>query len=102
MDYDVVWACGSLINSPFAFTRAEVSGVAANTPKPEGRWVELAYPMYTLEREGCMPFDRWGEKTDGRAPWMEWKDLDKVLRLLASLRFEVVLEQSSTPAISIG
>ena len=42
-------------------------------------------------REGRMPFDRWGEKTDGGAPWMEWKDLDKLLRLLAPRQFEVVL-----------
>ena len=76
--YDVVWACGSLINSPFAFTRAECQELLQHL-KPEGRWVELAYPRTRWQREGRMPFDRWGEKTDGGAPWMEWKDLDKLL-----------------------
>jgi hypothetical protein len=88
--YDVVWACGSLINSPFAFTRAECQAVLPYLT-PGGRWVELAYPRTRWEREGCMPFDSWGEKTDGGAPWMEWKDLDKLLRLLAPRRFKVVL-----------
>jgi 2-polyprenyl-3-methyl-5-hydroxy-6-metoxy-1,4-benzoquinol methylase len=88
--YDVVWACGSLINAPFAFTRAECQELLQHL-KPEGRWVELAYPRIRWQREGRMPFDRWGEKTDGGAPWMEWKDLDKLLRLLAPRRFEVVL-----------
>jgi SAM-dependent methyltransferase len=89
-EYDVVWACGSLINSPFAFTRAECQALLQHL-KPAGRWIELAYPRVRWEREGRMPFERWGEKTDGGAPWMEWKDLDKLLRLLAPRQFEVVL-----------
>ena len=89
-NYDVIWACGSLINSPFAFTRAECQALLQHL-KPGGRWVELAYPRTRWEREGCMSFERWGEKTDGGAPWMEWKDLDKLLRMLAPRRFEIVL-----------
>ena len=88
--YDVVWACGSLINSPFAFTRAECQELLQHL-KPGGRWVELGYPRTRWEREGRMPFDSWGEKTDGGAPWTEWKDLDKLLRLLAPRRFESIL-----------
>jgi hypothetical protein len=88
--YDAIWACGSLINSPFAFTRAECQELLKHL-KPGAWWIELAYPRTRWERAGCMPFDRWGEKTDGGAPWMEWKDLDKLLRLLAPRRFEGVL-----------
>lgn len=88
--YDVVWACGSLINAPFTFTRTECQRLLQHL-QPRGRWVELAYPRARWEREGRMPFDRWGEKTDGGAPWMEWKDLEKLMRLLAPRRFEVVL-----------
>ncbi len=33
-----------------------------------GRWIELAYPKSRWVRDGKMPFDRLGKKTDGGAP----------------------------------
>ena len=90
-NYDVIWACGSLINSPFDFTHAECQ-LLVERLKIGGRWIELAYPKTRWVREGCMPFESWGEKTDGGAPWMEWKDIDKVQRLLYPARFNVVLD----------
>jgi hypothetical protein len=51
--------------------------------KVGGRRIELAYPRSRSEREGCMPFDLSGEKTDGSAPWMEWHDLNKMKAYLA-------------------
>ncbi len=89
-DYDVIWACGSLINAPYEFTKAECARLVEHL-KVGGRWIELAYPKARWEREGCLPFDRWGDKTDGGAPWIEWKDLDKVRSLLEPSRFNVVL-----------
>ena len=56
-----------------------------------GRWIELAYPKARWEREGKMPFEQWGERTDGGAPWMEWYDLDKVKAMLSPAQFDVVL-----------
>jgi hypothetical protein len=56
-----------------------------------GRWLELAYPKARWEREGRMPFEKWGEKTDGGAPWMEWHDIEKVRWYLAPAKFELVL-----------
>ena len=38
-----------------------------------------------------MPGWCWGEKTDGGAPWMEWYDLEKLLRRLEPYRFDTVL-----------
>jgi SAM-dependent methyltransferase len=89
-DYDFIWACGSLINAPYEFTKAECARLVEHL-KIGGRWIELAYPRARWEREGCLPFDRWGDKTDGGAPWIEWKDLDKVRSLLEPAQFNVVL-----------
>jgi 2-polyprenyl-3-methyl-5-hydroxy-6-metoxy-1,4-benzoquinol methylase len=90
-DYDFVFCCGSLINAPLEVTRLEAQAVLKHL-KAGGRWIELAYPKSRWEREGRMPFDRWGEKTDGGAPWMEWHDLQKLEAYLAPAIFEVVLE----------
>ncbi len=90
-DYDVIYCCGSMINAPLDMTRLEAQELLKHL-KVGGRWIELAYPKSRWEREGYMPFDLWGEKTDGGAPWMEWHDLDKVKGYLAPARFEVVLE----------
>ncbi len=39
-----------------------------------------------------MPFQKWGEKTDGAGtPWVEWRDLAKVLDSLAPAEFDVIL-----------
>jgi hypothetical protein len=89
-DFDAIYCCGSMINAPFAVTRMEVQGLLAHLPVG-GRWVELGYPESRWEREGSLPFSSWGARTDGGAPWMEWKDLAKLKRLLESARFETVL-----------
>jgi SAM-dependent methyltransferase len=90
-DYDFIYCCGSMINAPLDVTRLEAQALLKHL-KVGGRWIELAYPKSRWEREGSMPFDLWGEKTDGGAPWMEWHDLDKVLGYLAPAQFEVILE----------
>jgi len=91
--YDVIWCCGSLINLPFALARRECCALLRHL-SPTGRWVELAYPRSRWERDGRLPFDAWGTKTDGGAPWMEWYDLEKMLARLAPARFRVVLQFS--------
>jgi SAM-dependent methyltransferase len=89
-DYDVIWCQGSLINAPFEIICAEAQELLRHLPVG-GRWIELAYPKARWEREGRLPFERWGEKTDGEAPWIEWYDLDKVLAMLSPAKFDVVL-----------
>ncbi len=90
-DYDVIWCQGSLINAPFDFVRAEVQALLEHLPVG-GRWIELAYPKQRWEREGRLPFEKWGEKTDGEGtPWVEWYDLEKLQAALAPARFDVVL-----------
>ncbi len=90
-DFDVIWCQGSLINAPFDFVRAEVQALLDHLPVG-GRWIELAYPRQRWEREGRLPFERWGEKTDGEGtPWVEWYDLEKLRAALAPARFDVVL-----------
>ncbi|PIP37714.1 MAG: hypothetical protein COX19_15980 [Desulfobacterales bacterium CG23_combo_of_CG06-09_8_20_14_all_51_8] len=89
-DYDVIWCQGSLINAPFDIIREEAQELLEHLPVG-GRWIELAYPKARWEREGKMPFEQWGERTDGGAPWMEWYDLDKVKAMLSPAQFDVVL-----------
>ena len=89
-DYDVIWCMGSLINSPFEVTREEVQALVQHL-KEGGHWIELGYPESRWEREGRMPFEEWGVKTDGGAPWIEWKDLPKLKTLLEPVEFETLL-----------
>lgn len=90
-DYDVVWAQGSLINAPLEAMRQECAALLRRLPVG-GRWIELAYPSQRWRREGSLPFDRWGVKTDGPGtPWVEWYDLDKLRARLAPAEFDVVL-----------
>jgi hypothetical protein len=89
--YDFIYCCGSMINAPMQVIRLEAQELLKHL-KVGGRWIELAYPKSRWVREGKMPFDRWGEKTDGGAPWMEWHDLEKVRSYLAPVEFEVVME----------
>lgn len=91
-DYDVIWCQGSMINAPFEVMREEVAVLLEHLPLG-GRWVELAYPKVRWEREGCLPFEVWGERTDGLGtPWVEWYDLRKLLQRLAPATFGVILE----------
>jgi 2-polyprenyl-3-methyl-5-hydroxy-6-metoxy-1,4-benzoquinol methylase len=90
-DYDFIYCCGSLINAPMDVIRLEARQLVKHL-SVGGRWIELAYPKARWEREGSMPFERWGEKTDGGAPWMEWRDLEKIRWCLAPAVFETVLE----------
>jgi SAM-dependent methyltransferase len=89
-DYDVIWCQGSMICMPAEIAGAEARELLKHL-KANGRWIELAYPRTRWEREGKLPFDKWGSKTDGGAPWTEWYDLDKLLRRLYPAKFDVVL-----------
>lgn len=90
-DYDAIWCQGSLINAPFDIMQAEAQELLRHLPVG-GRWIELAYPQARWERDGRLPFDRWGERTDGPGtPWVEWYDLSKLRALLEPAKFEVVL-----------
>ena len=90
-NYDAVWAQGSLINAPFKIIQEEVHEILKHL-KQNGRWIELAYPESRWKREGCMPFDKWGERTDGAGtPWVEWYDLNKMKALFNPINFDVVL-----------
>ena len=89
-DYDVIWCQGSLINAPFNVIRQEAQELLKHLPVA-GRWIELAYPKIRWERDGKLPFHRWGEKTDGGAPWIEWYDLEKIMNRLCPAKFDVVL-----------
>lgn len=89
-DYDVIWCQGSMLNAPFEVVRSEAAALLRHL-KVGGRWIELAYPRGRWMREGYVPFDKWGAKTDGGAPWIEWYSLEKMLARLEPVPFEVVL-----------
>jgi SAM-dependent methyltransferase len=88
--FDVIWCQGSLINAPFETMKNERQALLRLLPDG-GRWIELGYPKTRWEREGCLPFDQWGEKTDGGAPWIEWYNLGKLYRAFEPTKMEVVL-----------
>jgi 2-polyprenyl-3-methyl-5-hydroxy-6-metoxy-1,4-benzoquinol methylase len=89
-DYDFILACGSLVTVPVEVARREAQALLEHLP-PGGRWIEQAYPKSRWIREGRLPFHRWGARTDGGAPWTEWRDLAKLQYTLAPARFDVVL-----------
>lgn len=90
-ELDAVYCQGSLINAPYDLTRAEVQELIKHL-KNNGRFIELAYPKERWIREGSMPFELWGEKTDGKGtPYMEWYDLEKVKSLFHPTQVDIVL-----------
>jgi SAM-dependent methyltransferase len=91
-DFDVIFCCGSFINAPLEAARIEAQALLRHLPVG-GRWIELGYPKARWEREGCLPFHLWGQKTDGDAPWIEWHDLEKLDYMFAPATFDVVLSQ---------
>jgi len=93
VDYDVIMAMGSLHHAPVEVIKPETRELLRHL-KIGGRWLQLAYPKTRWAREGRLPFDRWGQVTDGNAtPWAEWYDLPKLLELLNPGRFQAVLCQ---------
>lgn len=89
-DYDFIWCQGSMICAPFKIVKSEVQALLKHLKK-NGRWIELAYPKVRWEREGGLPFEVWGEKTDGGAPWIEWYDLEKLFQRLSPYKFKPIL-----------
>ena len=90
-DYDYVMAIGSLHNAPFEVLKPEADELLRHL-RPGGRWLQLAYPESRWIREGRLPFEQWGGKTDGEnTPLVEWYDLPKLTDLLSSGRFRTVL-----------
>jgi SAM-dependent methyltransferase len=92
--FDVIWANGSMHHAPFAIAQEESRQVLKKL-KPNGRWIELVYSRERWLREGSMPFQEWGKRTDGeRTNWAEWYDAEKLTRRLAPANFMTVLEAS--------
>ena len=90
-DYDVIWCQGSMIHAPLEVVRKEAARLLEHL-RIGGRWIELAYPRARWEREGSLPFNLWGERTDGAGtPWVEWYDLSRLLARMEPATFEVVL-----------
>jgi hypothetical protein len=80
-----------MINAPFDFSARESAAIVRHL-KPGGRWIELAYPRERWERDGRPAFSVWGTMTDGEGtPWMEWYDLDRLLKRLAPATFSPIL-----------
>lgn len=90
LDFDFIYAQGSLINAPLEAIRMELSVLLRHLPVG-GRIVMLGYPRARWERDGRLPETEWGRITDGGAPWMEWLDIDKVMWCLWPANFEVIL-----------
>jgi SAM-dependent methyltransferase len=89
-EYDFITCLGSMMCAPFNVVRQEAQALLKHL-KIGGRWIELAYPKSRWEREGKKDFEKWGARTDGGAPWMEWYDLDKLKSVLAPSEFKTIL-----------
>jgi len=90
-DYDAVMGFGSLMNAPIEVMKPEFDALAACLKPESGRFIMHSYPKARWEREGSLPFDQWGAKTDGEGtPWAEWYDADKLIDALKPARFELV------------
>ena len=90
-DYDAVMGFGSLMNAPLDVMKPEFQALAACLKPEGGRFIMHSYPKSRWEREGSVPFDKWGEQTDGEGtPWAEWYDADKLIDALKPARFELV------------
>ena len=90
-NYDAVMGFGSLMHAPFDVMKPEFDGLTTRLKPEGGRFIMHAYPKKRWEREGSLPFDKWGEKTDGEGtPWAEWYDADKLIDALKPARFELV------------
>jgi len=90
--YDAILVIGSIHHVPYDVTRREALN-ALRLLKIGGRWIELVYPRERWLREGAMPFDKWGQRTDGaRTPWVEWYDMEKIRRRLHPAKFRTVLD----------
>jgi 2-polyprenyl-3-methyl-5-hydroxy-6-metoxy-1,4-benzoquinol methylase len=89
-DYDAIFALGSLHHAPIEVVKPEYAELASHL-KSGGRWIQFAYPKARWEKEGCKPFNTWGQYVDGeRTPWAEWYDIDKVSSNLEPWKFDVV------------
>ena len=89
-DFDFFWCQGSQITTPFDIVQEEDRALLKHL-KSDGRWIEQGHPKQRWEKDGRPSFETWGAFTDGGAPWMEWYDLEKVLRRLSPARFKVIL-----------
>lgn len=90
-DYDAVMGFGSLMNAPLDVMKPEFDALAACLKPEGGRFIMHSYPKSRWEREGSLPFDKWGAKTDGEGtPWVEWYDAVKLIDALRPARFELV------------
>jgi 2-polyprenyl-3-methyl-5-hydroxy-6-metoxy-1,4-benzoquinol methylase len=92
-DYDVIMAMGSLHHAPTEILIPEYRELLRHL-KVGGRWLQLAYPKARWIRDGRPRFSHWGFTTDGPGtPWAEWYDLEKLLDMFGSAKFDVVLSQ---------
>jgi hypothetical protein len=90
--FDAVMVIGSIHHVPFDIARREAVEVLKHL-EVGGRWIELVYPRERWVREGTMPFDTWGMRTDGdRTPWAEWHDAEKVRHRLRPGKLTTVLD----------
>jgi len=91
-DFEIFWACGSLINLPFKAAREECAAILKHL-KSDARWIELAYPRERWTRDNSPSFAMWGKMTDGeRTPWIEWYDMERLKQRLYPHKFERLLE----------
>ncbi len=88
--FDFIYCSGSMHHIPLEASHLEAQYLLRHLEKG-GRWLQLAYPKTRWLREGSLSPERWGDRTDGGAPWVDWHNLEKLEYMLAPTRFDVVL-----------
>ncbi len=90
-DFDVIFACGSLLHIPFEYAKIQLLELLKHT-KSTSRLVMLTYPKERWEKDGSPSFFEWGKMTDGeKTPYAEYYNQEKILKLIHPYQSETIL-----------
>lgn len=91
-NFDVFMFIGSMHNTPFEFSKKQVSALMQYLNK-DGKVMMLAYPKSRYEDSGAKDFKEFGKMTDGdRTPWCEWYDSKKIKQLFGK-NFQLIFSK---------
>lgn len=83
VQYNAVWSHGVLHHIPLHLAKQEYANIKKYIKK-NAYVMLLMYPKERWEKEGKMDFTKWGNKTDGGCPWIEYYTENKVLELVGN------------------
>lgn len=76
--FDLIWASGSLHHNPIKITRSIIRLMNENFESGKTRFFFLSYPYERWRNSKFPPFYKFGDFTDGGAPWTEFYNKRKI------------------------